>query len=250
MNNDRFDFSNRVLLLTGAAGGIGSEVAAIFREAGAKIALADHDVASAAVLAARIDPREEHTLVLRYDAEDPASATSVAQATADRFGGIDHVVTCAGIYLDQDVAQMTTDQWRRTLAINLDGTFYLIRAALESIRNGGSIVTVGSLAGHRGSPRHAHYAASKAGVIGLTRTLAGELGPRLRVNGVSPGIIATTMTDAMISERGGTVVSQTPLGRFGTPSEVASVIAFLCSDGASFVSGEFVHVNGGLFMAG
>lgn len=243
-------FAGQVLLLTGAAGGIGAEVAAIFVEAGADVVLADFDLESAAAVAYKIDPLGEHTLVVRYDAARPESAVAVVDAALDRFGTLSHVVACAGIYRDQSVETMTAEQWRQTLSVNLDGVFYLVRAAIGSIRDGGSIVTVASVAGHRGSALHAHYAASKAGVIGLTRTLAHELGPRLRVNGVSPGIISTAMTEALISVRGDVVVEQTPLRRLGAPAEVASVIAFLCSDGASFVNGEFIHVNGGLFMAG
>lgn len=250
MRDFNCSLAGNVLLLTGAAGGIGTEVAAIFIEAGADVVLADSDLGAATSVASRIDPPGEHTLALRYDAARPDSSAAVVSAAVDRFGGLDHVVSCAGVYVDQEVKTMTVEQWRHTLSINLDGVFYLVRAAIGSIRDGGSIVTVASVAGHRGSPLHAHYAASKAGVIGLTRTLAGELGPRLRVNGVSPGIISTAMTQAMITVRGDAVVEQTPLRRLGTPAEVASVIAFLCSDGASFVNGQFIHVNGGLFMAG
>lgn len=243
-------FAGQVLLLTGAAGGIGAEVAASFVCAGADVVLADYDVAAAEAVCGRIDPAGTHTLAAHYDAARPESSVEIVDAALERFGRIDHVVACAGIYVDQSVETMTVQQWRQTLSVNLDGVFYLVSAAVAAIRDGGSIVTVASLAGHRGSPLHAHYAASKAGVIGLTRTLAGELGPRLRVNGVSPGIISTPMTEAMIAARGSSVLEQTPLRRLGTPAEVASVIAFLCSDAASFVNGEFIHVNGGLFMAG
>lgn len=245
-----YDFTGRVMLLTGAAGGIGHEVARRFVSSGGAVALADHDVAAAEAVANSLDPSGEHTQIIEYDASSSESATAAVQQVLRCFGRLDYLVPCAGIYQDQAARTMTDEQWRRTLSINLDGVFYIARAAMDEIAEGGAIVTVSSISGHRGSPEHAHYAASKAGIIGLTRTLAGEVGPGLRVNGVSPGIIQTGMTQKLLSDRGEDFISRTPLRRAGLPEEVASVIIFLCSDGASFVNGEFIHVNGGLFMAG
>ena len=144
---------------------------------------------------------------------------------------------------------MTDAQWRQTLAVSLDGVFHACRAAMPLLRDGGSIVNIASMAGHRGSVRHAHYAACKAAVLGFTRSLVHELSPRgVRANCVSPGIIATPMTEAVMAQNGPTLIANTPMRRFGTPEEVASVIAFLASPAAAFVTGETIHINGGLYM--
>jgi 3-oxoacyl-[acyl-carrier protein] reductase len=144
---------------------------------------------------------------------------------------------------------MSDEAWRETLAINLDGVFYACRAAMPLLRQGGAIVNVASMAGHRGSVRHAHYAACKAAVLAFTRSLVHELSPRgIRANCVSPGVIATPMTESIMRENGAALLAATPLRRFGTPEEVASVIAFLASDAASYVTGETVQINGGAYM--
>jgi 3-oxoacyl-[acyl-carrier protein] reductase len=144
---------------------------------------------------------------------------------------------------------MTDAAWRACLAVNLDGTMALCRAAVPHMGEGGAIVTLASIAGHRGSAGHAHYAAAKGGVLAFTRSLAAELSPRgIRANAVSPGLIDTPMIAAMMAERGPSLVAQTPLRRLGTAAEVAGAVLFLASDLASFVTGETLHVNGGLYI--
>lgn len=243
-----FDFTNRTLLLTGASGGIARETARLFHDGGASLVLADLDAARLAEVASTFDPARVATL--RMDATQEADAQAAVALARDRFGGIDFLVPAAGIFPDQAFATMTAAQWRALMAVNLDGVFHICRAAVPALRDGSAIVNLASVAGHRGSRDHAHYSASKSALLGLTRSLALELAPRTRVNAVSPGIIETGMTVGLRAQRGDALLAQTPLGRHGRADEIAAVIAFLCSGAASFITGEVIHANGGLYMAG
>ena len=245
-----YDFNNRVLLLTGANGGIGREVAKLFYQCGAFLVLTDLDGDGLADFSLELDPSGERVVTLRMNAANPEDSAKAVQLAIDRFGGIDFLVPSAGLYQSQPIRQMTDEQWRQTLGINLDGVFYLCRRAIPALRANSAIVNLSSIAAHRGAFSNAHYGTSKGGLLSLTRALARELGPKTRVNAVSPGIIETPMTQALIATRGSDSVEQTPLKRLGQPSEIASVIAFLCSSGSSFITGEVLHVNGGLYIAG
>ncbi|WP_113910542.1 SDR family NAD(P)-dependent oxidoreductase [Roseovarius dicentrarchi] len=245
-----FDFSGRTLVLTGANGGIGRAAASLFHAAGANLVLADRDADALATFAAGLAPDTGAGMVetLEMDAANPADADRVIAAAAD-LGGVDFLVPSAGIYLAEPFAQMTDDEWRRTLSINLDGVFYITRRAVDHLAPDSSIVNLSSMAAHRGAMTNAHYAASKGALGAMSRALAKELAPRTRVNAVSPGVIETPMTADLIATRGDDTLRHTPMGRVGRASEIASVIAFLCSPAASFVNGETIHVNGGLYMA-
>jgi 3-oxoacyl-[acyl-carrier protein] reductase len=242
-------FSGSTALITGAAGAIGAETARLFHAQGANIVLADYDAEGIEVLAAELDASGHTVIPLRYDAAMTADAALAVTRSLEAFGRLDYVVPSAGIYPQSPFALISNEDWERTIRINLGGVFQLCRAAATAVREGGAIVTIASIAGHRGSAEHAHYAAAKGGVLALTRSMARELAPRIRVNAVSPGIIATPMVASLLEDRGAALKAETPMGRFGRPEEVASVIAFLCSDAASFINGETVHVNGGLYMA-
>lgn len=241
------DLSGRTLLLTGAAGGIGSAIARLFRRAGARILLADR--APPATLAAALDPTGEQVAAVACDVTDSASVQEMVAEAVSRFSRIDIVVPNAGVFPDAALEGMTDAAWRECLAVNLDGTMAVCRAALPHMGHGGSIVTIASVAGHRGSRGHVHYAAAKGAVLSFTRSIASELAPRgIRANAVSPGVIDTTMVTGLMAERGEAILAQTPLRRLGTPEEVAGAVLFLASDLASFVTGETLHVNGGLYM--
>lgn len=241
------DLSGRVLLLTGAAGGIGTAIAEAFRQAGARLVLADRT--APATLAHALDPSGADVIAAACDVTDSAAVDALIAAAMARFGRIDIVVPGAGIYPDATLAAMTDEAWRTCLAVNLDGTMAVCRAAVPHMGEGGAIVTLASIAGHRGSADHAHYAAAKGAVLAFTRSLATELSPRgIRANAVSPGLIDTPMIAAMMAERGPALVAQTPLRRLGTTAEVAGAVLFLASDLASFVTGETLHVNGGLYI--
>ncbi|WP_417241195.1 SDR family NAD(P)-dependent oxidoreductase [Celeribacter halophilus] len=244
-----FDFTNRTLVLTGANGGIGRAVAELFYRAGANLVLADIDAASLEAFATTLsDPKGGAVFSLSADAANPDDADRIIERAAD-MGGIDFLVPSAGIYLSEPFSEMTDEQWRRTLSINLDGVFYLTRRAVGHFKAGSSIVNLSSMAAHRGAKSNVHYGASKGALGAMSRALANELAPKTRVNVVSPGVIETPMTQNLIATRGDDTLRHTPMGRMGQASEVASVIAFLCSPAASFVNGETLHVNGGLYMS-
>jgi 3-oxoacyl-[acyl-carrier protein] reductase len=244
-----FDLSGKVALLTGANGGIPRATAALFRRLGAHLVLTDLDQGSLDAFAATLPEAEARILTARADVTRRAEVEEAVAMAGREFGGIDILVTGAGLYVEQEVPAMSDEDWRRTMAVNLDGVFFACRAAMPVIRSGGAVVNIASMAGHRGSVRHAHYAACKAAVLGFTRSLVHELAPRgIRANCVSPGIIATPMTEAIMARNGAALIAATPMRRFGTPEEVASVIAFLASDAAAFVTGETIHINGGIYM--
>lgn len=245
-----YNFDNRTLLLTGANGGIGREIARLFHDHGANLVLTDLDEAGLRDFAQTLDATGDRIATLRMDAADPEDAARAVALATSRFGGIDFLVPSAGIYLAQPLDQMSDAQWRQTLSINLDGVFYLIKRALPALRENSAIVNLTSVAAHRGAYYNVHYSSSKGALLSLTRSVARELGPKTRVNAVSPGIIETPMTEAVIQKRGADTIDQTVLKRFGQPREIATAIGFLCSDAASFITGEVLHVNGGLYIAG
>lgn len=245
------EFEGRLALVTGGAGEIGRAAARKFLAAGARVTLADLDekeLESARDEFGGAGGRVE-TRVL--DVADSGAVTEVIGDVHARHGKIDILVNCAGIYRHQAVLEMTDDEWDRTLGVNLRGTFAACRAAagfMMKQESGGVIVNLTSLAGQRGSPLHAHYCASKAGVIGFGRALALELAPKVRVNAVAPGIIETKMTADMIPVRGAGWKRQIPAGRFGTADEVADAVYFLASDKATYINGAVLNVNGGMWM--
>jgi 3-oxoacyl-[acyl-carrier protein] reductase len=243
------DFQGQVLVLTGAAGGIGRAIARRFLDAGARVVLSDVDGAALTELAGDLDPAGERVLEGVHDVGDARAAEGLAERCRACFGGADFLVTGAGLYRDQAVQGMSDAQWAETLRINLDGVFYTCRALIPLLRDGGAIVNLSSMAGHRGSRHHAHYSAAKGAVLSFSRSLALELAPRIRVNAVSPGLIDTSMVQPLLAAQGERLLEATPLKRLGSADEVAGVVAFLCSDLASFVVGETVQVNGGLYMA-
>lgn len=246
-----YDLNGRVALITGANGAIGKATAEIFWASGCKLVLSDMVLGDAETLAASLDPDQTGIAVTRLDCERSSDASAAVDLCMTRFGRLDFLVAAAGIYEAQPVAEMTDAQWRRTLAINLDGVFYVSREAVRVMGEGSSIVLIASDAAHQGAtPQHAHYGASKAGVVGLVRSLARELAPKIRVNAISPGTIDTPMVAALMQDWGDALLATTPMRRLGQPGEVGHLAAFLCSPGASFITGQAIHPNGGAYIGG
>ncbi|MBB4105325.1 SDR family NAD(P)-dependent oxidoreductase [Allorhizobium borbori] len=243
-----FDFENRTLVVTGANGGIGRAIAELYHAAGANLVLTDIDLAALDGFATTLgDP--DRIAMIKADASSADDAQKTVDLAVQRFGGIDFLVPSAGIYQAKPFAEMTDTDWQRTISINLDGVFYLCKRALPALKENSSIVTIASLAAYRGAYVNAHYGATKGAMVSMTRALSRELAPKTRVNGVAPGIIETPMINELLKTRMDETMAQTPLKRLGKPSEIASVIAFLCSPAASFITGETIQVNGGIYMA-
>jgi len=242
----------RVALITGGSRGIGRAVASALARDGHRIAFCyASDEAAAAETTSAVESQGADAMAVRADVSDPAAVDAAFTSVEQAWGPVEVLVSNAGINRDGLLMRMTDEQWAAVLRTNLDGAFHAIRrAAPRMVRaRWGRIVTVGSVVALTGSPGQANYAAAKAGLVGLTRATARELGGRnVTVNLVAPGPIATAMTDAVGEERREQMRSQVPLGRFGTPEEVASVVAFLCSDAAGYVSGAVVPVDGGMGM--
>ena len=239
--------SARVALVTGGSGGIGRASALALGQSGHRVAVGyRRDRESAEKAAAEIDG-----LAVELDVTDPDGVDTAFSRVEDALGPVEILVNNAGITADGLILRMSDEQWRDVLSTNLDGAFHATRRASATMlrRRYGRIVNVGSVVGSTGAPGQANYAAAKAGLIGLTRSVARELASRgVTCNLVAPGPITTPMTDALSEKRLGELIGIVPLGRMGTAEEVATVIAFLCSDAASYVTGAVVPVDGGASM--
>ena len=246
-----FDLTGRVAFVTGAGRGIGREVVRALAGAGADIAAADLDPAAAEDAAAEARVIGRRAVAIAVDVTDRAAVdAAVARSIAD-LGGIDIAVNVAGICRNAPAEEMTDDDWRDVLAVNLDGTYYVCRAAGRHMlaRGTGAIVNIASLSAtvvDHPQPQAA-YNASKAGVVQLTRSLASEWADRgIRVNCVSPGFIATEMTKlGMASGWADVWLSNIPMGRLGEPTEVANAVWFLASDASTYVTGAQLEIDGG-----
>lgn len=239
----------RVALITGGGSGIGLATARVLAGEGCRLLLADLAPDRAVAELSELDAELEGVVC---DVSSPEQARAAVQRAVERFGRLDVLVASAGIYETSDPDQLSDEQWQRTLEVNLSGTFMCAREAIAAMAvNGwGRVVTLSSMAAQTGGDAAgAAYVASKAGVMGLTRSLAKHGGPQgVTVNCVNPGLIETPMTGEIDSGPLAKVAASTPLGRNGTAQDVAYVIAMLCTEGAGFVTGCHVNVNGGLVM--
>ena len=243
----------KTVLITGASRGIGAGTAQVFGENGWNVALHYHTRRDKAEeTAEKLKQCGVQTELVQGDVSDPEQARMLVEQTLSRFGRLDSLVCNAGIALPQQLVTDTTlQQWRELMSVDLDGMFYVIRAVIpEMVRQkSGSIVTVSSMWGVTGGSCEVAYSAAKAGVIGLTRSLAKELGPsNIRVNCVAPGVIETEMNAHLSQEDLQVLGEETPLGRIGTPREVGQAICFLAGEQAAFITGQVLCVDGGMVI--
>ncbi|HEV8359194.1 MAG TPA: SDR family NAD(P)-dependent oxidoreductase [Candidatus Thermoplasmatota archaeon] len=241
-----------VALVTGASRGIGAATALALARDGHDVLVHYHaSKAGAEVTAAEVGKRGRRALLHQADVGDARACEAMVAAAERALGPLDVVVANAGVYERRQLPEVSLELWDRTLRTNLSGAFHTIRPALPGMvaRGRGSIVVVSSILGAMGSNQGAHYAASKAGLLGLTKSLAKELAPRgVRVNAVAPGAIETDILRADTPEQRARRLDAIPMRRVGQAEEVAEVIAFLASARASFVTGQVVHANGGQLM--
>lgn len=243
----------RVAFVTGASGGIGSEIGAALAQQGCRVALGyANDAAAAEQVAKEIAATgAPDALPIQIDVTSPESIDAAFTTVENELGAVEILVNNAGVTADGLFMRMSDEQWDRVLRTNLDGAFRCTRrASARMVRaRWGRIVNVGSVAALSGSAGQVNYGAAKAGLIGLTRAVARELASRsVTCNLVAPGPIDTAMTAALSAERQAELTAQVPLNRFGTAAEVAAVVAFLCSDAAAYITGAVVPVDGGLGM--
>lgn len=243
----------RVCLVTGASGGIGRAIAVALAEAGhTQIAVAwSGNAEGGAQTCKEVEAAGATSLGVAVDIADPASVESAFKQVEAAFGPPEVLVNNAGITRDGLLMRMSDEDWSKVLRTNLDGAFHTIRRATPKMLRArfGRIVNVGSVVGSVGGAGQANYSAAKAGLIGLTRATARELASRgITCNVVAPGPITTAMTDALPEERRTELAAAVPLGRFGSPEEVAATVAFLASDRAGYITGAVVPVDGGLGM--
>jgi meso-butanediol dehydrogenase / (S,S)-butanediol dehydrogenase / diacetyl reductase len=238
------------VVVTGGASGIGAAIVARFLEEGSSVAVIDHDAAASRALA------QKHpglAGVIEADVSDAAAVAGAFRKLDELLGGLDVAINNAGISVRHDFLDITPEEWRRVVGVDLDGVFYVAQQAARRMLagRGGVIINMGSTSGMNGYPRYADYNAAKAGVIELTRTMALELAPTIRVIAVCPGYVWTPMQEAEYTpEMKAAVDAKIPLRRHATPAEIAALYAFLASDEAPYITGHPVIIDGGEIAGG
>lgn len=247
-------FRERAAAVTGGGSGIGRAIALQLAEAGASVVVADIAAAPAEEVAAEARRHGVEALAAPVDVSRAEDAERLARTALERFGRLDFLVNCAGNASTAPVLELSETDWRSLIAVHLTGTFLCCRAAADAIAAaGGGVVNMASLYAFKGRPNGAHYSAAKAGVVGFTRVLATELAPRATVNAIAPGPIDTPrwragLSEAELAAKRARRVADVPMGRLGTPEDVANAALFLLGPHARWITGQVLHVNGGEFF--
>ena len=244
-----FDLTGKNALVTGASGGIGGEIARALHKAGAVVTLSGTRIAPLEALAAELGERVH---VATCDLSDSASVEALPKLAAEKMGSVDVLVNNAGITRDNLFMRMSDDEWQSVIDVNLTSTFRLCRGVLRGMMKArwGRIVNISSVVGATGNPGQGNYAASKAGMVGMSKSLAAEVASRgITVNCVAPGFITTAMTEKLNDEQRARILADVPAGRMGKPEEIAAAVLYLASSEAAYVTGATLHVNGGGNMA-
>ncbi|HEY5208677.1 MAG TPA: 3-oxoacyl-[acyl-carrier-protein] reductase [Stellaceae bacterium] len=243
-----FDLSGKTALVTGASGGIGAGIARALHGAGAKMVLSGTRIDALEALRTELG---ERAFVAAADLAAPDAADRLIKNAEEATGPVDILVNNAGLTRDQLLLRMKDEDWAKVLEIDLTAGFRLARAAVRGMmrRRWGRIIAITSVVGATGNPGQTNYAAAKAGTVGFTKALAAEVASRgITANCVAPGFIATALTEALTEDQRGRITATIPMGRVGTPDEVAACVLFLASEEARYVTGHCLHVNGGLAM--
>jgi len=243
-----FNLDGKKALVTGATGGIGASIAKTLHAAGAEVAISGTRAEKLEALASELGDRVH---VVAANLSDRASVDQLAKDAAEAMGGVDILVNNAGITKDNLAMRMKDEDWDSVMQVNLESSFRLIKALMRGMMKSrwGRVVNITSVVGVTGNPGQANYCASKAGMIGMSKSLASELASRgITVNCVAPGFIGTPMTDVLSDEQKAAITSGIPSGELGDPEDIASAVLYLASAEAKYVTGQTLHVNGGLAM--
>ncbi len=243
-----FDLTGKSALITGASGGIGAEIARKLHAAGATVGLSGTRTDPLEALAGELG---ERSFVLPCNLSDASAVDALPKDAVKAMGAVDILVNNAGITRDNLFMRMSDEEWQSVIDVNLTATFKLCRGVLRGMMKArwGRIVNVSSVVGAIGNPGQANYAAAKAGMVGMSKSLAYEVATRgITVNAVAPGFITTAMTENLTDEQKSTILTQVPAGRMGEPGEIAAAVLYLSSPEAAYVTGTTLHVNGGMAM--
>lgn len=242
------EFKDRVVVITGGAGGIGSAAAEKFGESGCKVFIIDNNEENLKAVLNHLHDKGITADGVSCDVAFEDQVNAAIKKCNDEFGPVSYLLCAAGIYTHHPFKDITYEQWKRVIDVNLNGSFLAIRACINQMieQQFGSIVVFSSQTGERGSRLHAQYGSTKAGLLGLMKCLMYEVAKdNIRINAIAPGVISTPMTQNVSDEKKRHWMETIPMGRVGTPREAANILAFMCSDDASYVTGQTFNVNGG-----